>query len=576
MKHSSVKVCSEEQPVVLALTSDEKPDISDMMVEKWQDIIDLLALTLNVPSALIMQIEEKHICVFLGSDTKDNPYKNGEKAELLSGLYCETVVGNKSSLLVPNALKDPLWKENPDIELNMISYLGFPILWPDGEVFGTICILDNKENHYSNQNIKLMELLKDSIEKDLKLVLEEERLKTELENRKTGEQKLRESEARYRELFNNMGNAVVIYNVKDEGEKFIFEDLNKAAEEIEKTNKADIIGKDAEECSSIALQKDLLEIMKQVYKTGMPQRFGPVFYEEGTVKTCRDNYYIYKLSPEQIVVMYDDISEKIGYQEIINENERLIRETQELEKLRTEFFANISHELKTPLNIILSTIQVNSMIVQNEEKLINEKKIMDNINIEKQNCFRLLRLINNLIDSTKLDSSSLELNVVNYNIVSLVEDISQSVAGYIKNNNLTLTFDTDIEEKIIACDLDKVERIMLNLLSNAIKFTEPGGSIFVNIMDGEEYITVTVEDTGIGIPEDKLNEIFDRFRQVDKSFTRKTEGSGIGLSLVKSLVEMHGGTISAESKYGEGTKFIIKLPVRVLLDHDNSELETKL
>ncbi|MEQ8196950.1 MAG: HAMP domain-containing sensor histidine kinase, partial [Clostridiaceae bacterium] len=360
------------------------------------------------------------------------------------------------------------------------------------------------------------------------------------------------------------------------GEKFTLEDLNKAAEEIEKINKADIIGKDAEECSSIALQKDFLEIMKQVYKTGMPQRFGPVFYEYEGVKICRDNYYIYKLSPEQIVVMYDDISEKIGYQEIINENERLIRETQELEKLRTEFFANISHELKTPLNIILSTIQVNSMIVQNEEKLINEKKIMDNINIEKQNCFRLLRLINNLIDSTKLDSSSLELNMVNYNIVSLVEDISQSVAGYIKNNNLTLTFDTDIEEKIIACDLDKIERIMLNLLSNAIKFTEPGGSIFVNIIDGEEYIIVTVEDTGIGIPEDKLNEIFDRFRQVDKSFTRKTEGSGIGLSLVKSLVEMHGGTISAESKYGEGTKFIIKLPVRVLLDHDNSELETKL
>lgn len=87
MRHSSVRVFSEEQPVVLAITSEEKPDISDMMIEKWQDIIDLLALTLNVPSALIMQLEEKHIRVFLGSDTKDNPYKNGEKAELISGLY---------------------------------------------------------------------------------------------------------------------------------------------------------------------------------------------------------------------------------------------------------------------------------------------------------------------------------------------------------------------------------------------------------------------------------------------------------------------------------------------------------
>lgn len=173
MKYSSVKVCSKKEPVVLAITSDEKPTISDEMVKKWQDIIDLLASNLNVPSTLIMRLDEKHINVFLNSNTKENPYKEGEKAELLSGLYCETVAGNKSSLLVPNALKDPLWKENPDIELNMISYLGLPIVWPDGEVFGTICALDNKENHYNNQSIKLIELLRDSIEKDLKLILEE-------------------------------------------------------------------------------------------------------------------------------------------------------------------------------------------------------------------------------------------------------------------------------------------------------------------------------------------------------------------------------------------------------------------
>lgn len=105
---------------------------------------------------------------------------------------------------------------------------------------------------------------------------------------------------------------------------------------------------------------------------------------------------------------------------------------------------------------------------------------------------------------------------------------------------------------------------MLNLLSNCIKFTDDDGSIFVNIFDGEEYITLSVEDTGIGIPEEKVEIIFDRFRQVDKSFTRNYEGSGIGLSLVKSLVEMHDGTISVESKYGVGTKFTIKLPVKVL------------
>lgn len=246
-------------------------------------------------------------------------------------------------------------------------------------------------------------------------------------------------------------------------------------------------------------------------------------------------------------------------------------EANEMELLRTEFFGNISHELKTPLNIIFGAIQVIGLEIQNKEKPINREKVLGNLSIEKQNCFRLLRLINNLIDSTKLDSGYFELNKVNCNIVSVVEEITLSVAEYINSNNISLTFDTDIEEKIFACDLDKIERIILNLLSNSVKFTPNGGEIFVNMLDGEEYITIVVEDTGIGIPSQKLNIIFDRFRQVDKSFARNHEGSGIGLSLVKSLVEMHGGNISVESKYGVGTKFTVKLPVTILKNVSGEE-----
>jgi len=248
----------------------------------------------------------------------------------------------------------------------------------------------------------------------------------------------------------------------------------------------------------------------------------------------------------------------------------LKNEAFELEKLRTEFFANISHELRTPLNIILGAIKISSMNLQKEN--IEKEKIINNINIEKQNCLRLLRLVNNLIDSTKLDTGYFELNLINCNIINVVEEITLSVAEYINSNNLTLTFDTDIEEKIIACDLDKIERIMLNILSNAVKFTNAGGNIFVNIFDGEEFITILIEDTGIGMPEDKLDAIFDRFRQIDKSFTREHEGSGIGLSLVKSFVEMQGGKISVESKCGVGTKFYIKLPVKLVDDNKFEEI----
>lgn len=250
--------------------------------------------------------------------------------------------------------------------------------------------------------------------------------------------------------------------------------------------------------------------------------------------------------------------------ELAAENEAL-----ELEKLRTEFFANISHELRTPLNIILGSIKILSMNLEKES--IDREKIFNLINTEKQNCFRLLRLINNLIDSTKIDTGYFELNMVNCNIVNIVEEITLSAAEYIKSNDLNLIFDTDIEEKIIACDLDKLERILLNILSNAVKFTDSGGNIFVNIYDGEEFVTISIEDTGIGIHKDKLDIIFDRFRQVDRSFTRNHEGSGIGLSLVKFLVEVLGGTISVESEYGVGTRFTIKLPVKLIDENKNKE-----
>ncbi len=387
-------------------------------------------------------------------------------------------------------------------------------------------------------------------------------------------EELQHSRSKYIELFNNMISAIIIFNVKNEGSTFIFEDLNKATECIEKINKADFIGRDLKDCFP-ALQSNMLIMMKQVWGTGIPQHFGPIPTVNTKSKGWRDNFYIFKLSQDQIAVMYNDITEKIKQQEIINENRQLIRETLELEKLRTEFFANISHEFKTPLNIILGVIQINELIFQDEEKSIDRKKILNNITIQKQNCFRLLKLINNLIDVTKFDSKVFELNMTNCNIVSFVEEITQSVADYIQTNNLTLIFDTDTEERIIACDLDKIERILYNLLSNSIKYTDSGGSIFVNITDGEESVTITVEDTGIGIEKEKLDIIFERFRRIDTSFTRKNEGSGIGLSIVKSLVEMHEGTICVESEYGVGTKFIISLPVKVL-EHKNEETLNKL
>lgn len=280
-----------------------------------------------------------------------------------------------------------------------------------------------------------------------------------------------------------------------------------------------------------------------------------------------------------ILSVIRDISERKKSENLklkIQEQSKLLDKATEYDKLKTEFFANLSHEFRTPLNVMLSTLQLLNLIGVNKSTIETKDKVNKYYAIMKQNCYRLLRLVNNLIDITRIEAEYLKLNLKNENIIAIIEDITLSVTDYAKNKGLNIIFDTDIEEKIIACDTDKIERIILNLLSNAIKFTSSGGNIFVSITDKDSSIIVSVKDTGTGIPLENQVSIFKRFIQVDKSLSRNREGSGIGLSLVKSLVELHEGTIELVSEYGKGSEFLIELPAKVLPENENIILDEDL
>ena len=161
------------------LTKDIK--IPNGIIQKWQRTVDLLAELLDVPAALIMRVDPPYIEVFRASSNEKNPYRVGEK-DKLEGLYCETVIKSDNKLLVSNALKDEAWKNNPDIKKGMISYLGFPIKWPNGSFFGTLCVLDNKENSYNKRNEEILKEFKELIETHLKLILKNNQLKKILLN----------------------------------------------------------------------------------------------------------------------------------------------------------------------------------------------------------------------------------------------------------------------------------------------------------------------------------------------------------------------------------------------------------
>lgn len=249
----------------------------------------------------------------------------------------------------------------------------------------------------------------------------------------------------------------------------------------------------------------------------------------------------------------------------------------EIESLKSEFFANLSHEFKTPLNIILSTVQLvmNYIEVNNEYPDYNMfNKCLSNI---KQNSYRILKIANNLIDMSKIDGNFYSINMGNYNIVEVVENIVQSLAEYMKDNKRNIIFDTMEEEIITACDPDQIERIILNLLSNAMKFTSHGGNIYVDmeVNDRCNKVIIKISNDGEKINfEDRLR-IFERFTQSESLLTRRAEGTGIGLTLVKSLVKLHHGEVYVNTEFEEGTQFCIELPIRKIKNFKNNNVREK-
>ena len=192
-------------------------------------------------------------------------------------------------------------------------------------------------------------------------------------------------------------------------------------------------------------------------------------------------------------------------------------------KLQGEFLVNVSHELKTPLNVIFATAQLFKMYCDTGSLDDKKDSIVKYIDSIKQNSYRLSKIINNIVDLSKIEAGFFKLNLSNNNVVEVVEEIVMSVTTLTDSKGLNIIFDTDSEENIIACDSEKIERIVLNLISNAIKFSPVGDEIFVDVRGKDEFVEISVRDNGIGIEKEDLDMIFDRFKQVDKSLSRNAK-----------------------------------------------------
>lgn len=249
---------------------------------------------------------------------------------------------------------------------------------------------------------------------------------------------------------------------------------------------------------------------------------------------------------------------KIDYQSNIYEIDNLIvsinnlaSKLEEQENLRKRLTTDISHELRTPLTNVQTHLEamIDGIWEPNTERLnsVNEEVI------------RLTNLVNQLKNLAKFDSEKSKLNLTEINIEKLIKNIVYNNQGRALEKNINIVF--NLESVNTYLDKDKISQVIVNLLSNAIRYTNAGGNIYINAYKEKESIKIHFRDEGVGIPKESLNHIFERFYRVDESRSKDTGGIGVGLTIVKSIVDLHKGKIEVKSKQNEGSEFIITLPI---------------
>ena len=221
---------------------------------------------------------------------------------------------------------------------------------------------------------------------------------------------------------------------------------------------------------------------------------------------------------------------------------------------------NVAYDIKKPINKIFET---NNNLIENKGKY-NSENINNHTRLVKQNCYRLIRLLNNIEYVSRIDNGTCTLELRKCDIVKLLENIVKISKTYTDKKGIDISFKSEVNKKILSLDIDKVEKIILNILSNAIKFTDTGGRIDINLYMENEQVCISIKDTGIGIPKDKTEVIFENFEQLDTTLSRGCEGTGMGLSVVKKLANLNNIKINVESELNKGSEFIITLPNNIV------------
>ena len=481
-----------------------------------------------------------------------------------------------------------------------------------------------------------------------------------------------------RQIFYNIGQGVAVYEAVDNGRDFVFKDINKSSERIERLRRDAVVGRSVQDVFPGVKEFGLFEVFQRVWKTGKPEHHPVSRYKDHRITGWRDNY-VFKLPGGEIVAVYDDVTREKQYEErlkiiskaveqspvtvvitdhearieyvnpkfteltgytldeVLGENPRVFKsgsmspdfyenlwktiasgkdwsgeflnkkkngelyweeanilpvknsdgaitnyvaiktdvtekkkmwgelvtskeKAEEGERLKSCFLANISHEIRTPMNGILGF----STLLK-EPRLSGEER-EQYIELIHESGKRMLSIINNLIDISRIEAGELTLSPITANLNEIIEHIHDSFAEQATEKGLSFTAEKGLtnEESLIVIDEVRIIQILSHLLGNAIKYTDSGTVSFGYRKTGD-MLEFSVKDTGIGIPWEHQSTIFERFRKVSLDVTGADQGAGLGLSLSKKFVEMMGGTMRLESTPGKGSHFTFTIPFKGFL-----------
>ena len=380
-----------------------------------------------------------------------------------------------------------------------------------------------------------------------------------LAERRKAEEALNENIEKFRNLFDNMSSGVAVYEAVNGGDDFIIRAFNRAGERIEGLKREELVGRSILDVFPGVKAMGLFEILKRVWISGQPEHYPASVYEDRRIAGWRENY-VYRLSSGEIVAVYDDVTErKQAEEELLKAKEA----AEESNRAKSSFLANMSHEIRTPMAAIIGFTE----LMLGSELKPEHREYLQIVQTRSRD---LLTLLNDLLDFSKLEAEKMGLVQIPFHLAQTLGEVMKMFSLTASQKNLAISLKiADGVPDVIYGDPQRIRQVLVNMVGNAVKFTEKGEvAVLVEpdleSTDGQITLHFRVKDSGIGIPPDKLEYIFQPFVQVDGSCTRKYGGTGLGLSICSRLVELMGGKIRVESEVGRGSAFHFSIPFRPL------------